>query len=112
MALPPSIFAQCILRLQPRSIVAAEKQACVHYWRAVDQARRHAAPPIEFRQIDGRNANGADRISVIRIIPTIVPEPEQQQVAEGGDRFADDSLRTRQDGYPGLTTTGEKEYAS
>jgi hypothetical protein len=112
MALPPYILRQCIPRFPPRSIVAAAKQTCVHYWRAVDLARRRAAPRIEFRQIDGRKRKRRRQNQRNPHHSDDSAEPEQQQVAEGGGRFADDSLRTRQDGYPDRITTGEKEYAS
>ena len=44
-----------------------------------DEARRHAEPPIEFRQIDRRERKRRRQISVISIMPTIVPSPNSSR---------------------------------
>src|SRR6266853_5906222 len=63
-----------------------------------DQARRHAEPPIEFRQIDRREHKRRRQDQRDQHHSDDRAEPEQQQIAECCDRFADDGQDHQGDG--------------
>ena len=63
-----------------------------------DQARCHAEPPIEFRQIDSRECKRRRQDQRNQHHSDDSAEPEQQQIAERGHRFADDRQDHQGDG--------------
>ncbi len=94
MAHPPCIVICYVLLRQciPRSVDQDHPED------EADQARRHAEPPIEFRQIDRRERKRRRQDQRDQHHSDDSAEPEQQQIAERGDRFADDGQDHQGDG--------------